>query len=96
MGGSDDDQFAAVLNQNASVSSLLGLSPASPRLGGYEGQQLPASTYTGADKAAVWWSPDSPTFWLIALGGGTLLGLFGAHVQVRAGRTRASAEVGNQ
>lgn len=87
--------MSGVINQEASVSNLLGISPGQPRLPGYEGQQLPASTYTGQDKAAVPWSPDSPLFWGGLLGVATLLGLLGASVQVRAGRTRAKAEVGN-
>lgn len=87
--------MTGVINQEASVSNLLGISPGQPRLSGYEGQQLPASTYAGPDKAAVPWSPDSPLFWGALLGGATLLGLLGASVQLRAGKTRARAEVGD-
>lgn len=87
--------MTGVINQEASVSNLLGISAGQPRLPGYEGQQLPASTYAGADKAAVPWSPDSPLFWGAVLGAATLIGLLGASVQVRAGKTRARAEVGN-
>jgi hypothetical protein len=87
--------MSGVINQEASASSLLGISPGGARLSGYEGQQLPASTYTGGDSGAAPWSPDSPLFWGAVLLGGTLLGLFGASVQVRAGRARARAEVGS-
>jgi|HubBroStandDraft_4_1064222.scaffolds.fasta_scaffold05267_3 hypothetical protein len=87
------DNLDGVINEQASVSSLLGMSPAGARLSGYEGDALPASTYSGGDQAAVPWSPDSPLFWggvLVAL---TLLGWVGASGSVRLGRARASAEV---
>lgn len=84
-----------VINQEASVSNLLGISPGAARLPGYEGAQLPASTYSGSDNAAVPWSPDSPLFWGLVLAGGTMLGLLGASVRVRAGRARAGVEVGS-
>ena len=87
--------LSGVINQESSVSNLLGISPGQSRLPGYEGSQLPASTYSGSDQAAVPWSPDSPLFWGGVLLAGTLLGLLGASVQVRAGKTRARAEVGN-
>jgi hypothetical protein len=85
--------MSGVINEQASVSSLLGMSPAQGRLSGYEGDQLPASTYTGGDQAAVPWSPDSPLFWAAVLAGLTLLGFVGASVHVRAGRFGARAEV---
>jgi hypothetical protein len=87
--------LSGVINEQASVSNLLGISPGQQRLPGYEGEQLPASTYSGGDKAATPWSTDSPLFWGAVVAGLTLLGLVGASVQVRAGRTRARAEVGN-
>ena len=87
--------LSGVINQEASVSSLLGISPGASRLPGYEGAQLPASTYAGPDNAAVPWSADSPLFWGALVAVGTLLGIFGASVRIRAGHTRASAEVGN-
>ena len=87
--------LSATINQEASVSNLMGINPGGARLNGYEGQQLPASTYTGSDGGAVWWSPDSPLFWGAVVGAATLLGLLGASVQFRAGKTRARAQVGN-
>lgn len=86
--------LSGVINENASVSHMLGISPGAARLPGYEGQQLPASTVSGQDKAQVPWSVDSPLFWGAVLVGGTLLGLFGASVNVRAGRAHGRVEVG--
>lgn len=80
------------INSAADVGNQLGLSPGGSRLSGYEGQALPASTYTGHDAGAVPWSPDSPVFWLAVIGGATLLGWVGASFNVRAGR--ASAQIG--
>jgi len=82
-----------VINQQASVSNLLGISPGSARLSGYEGQSLPASTYAGNDKAGVPWSADSPLLWGGILAALTLLGIVGASVNVRAGKARAGVEV---
>lgn len=84
-----------VINEQASVSNLLGISPASAGLSGYEGQVLPASTYSGADRAAVPWSPDSPLFWGGVVAFATLLGLIGASARVRFGKTTAQGSVGN-
>jgi len=87
--------MSSVINQEASVSNMLGISPGSARLPGYEGQQLPASTWSGGDGAAVPWSPDSPLFWGGIVLAATLFGLIGASVQFRAGKTRARAEIGH-
>lgn len=84
---------ADAINDHASISSQLGMSAGQARLTGYEGQSLPASTYTGQDRAAVPWSPDSPTFWLIGVLALTALGWVGASVNVRAGRARAGVKV---
>jgi len=81
-----------VINQQASVSQMLGISPGKARLAGYEGQALPASTYSGADNAAVPWSPDSSTFWLAVVAGATLLGFLGASVDLRVGKRHLRAE----
>jgi hypothetical protein len=82
-----------VINEQASVSNLLGISAGNSRLAGYEGQSLPASTYAGRDHAAVPWSPDSPLFWGGVVALATLLGFVGASGSVRVGKARASAEV---
>lgn len=85
-----------VINEQASVSNMLGISPGGSRLSGYEGQSLPASTYSGSDAAAVPWSPDSPLFWGAVVAGLTLLGLIGASVNVRAGKARAGIQVNDR
>jgi hypothetical protein len=82
-----------VINEQASVSNLLGISPGSARLSGYEGAGLPASTFAGSDRAAVPWSTDSPLLWGGAIALLTLLGIVGASVNVRAGKARAGVEV---
>jgi hypothetical protein len=89
-GGPD---MSGVINEQASVVNMLGMSPAGGRLSGYEGASLPASTYSGGDKAAVPWSPDSPLFWGIVVAGLTLAGFVGASVNVRAGKARAGIKV---
>lgn len=90
------EDMDGVINQAASVQTQMGISPASSRLGGYEGQTLPASTYSGADKAAVPWSPDSPLFWGAVVAGLTLFGIIGASASVRVGRARAGVEVNDR
>lgn len=85
-----------VINEQASVSNLLGISPGSARLSGYEGASLPASTYSGGDRAAVPWSPDSPLLWGGAIALLTVLGVIGASVNVRAGKARAGIEVNDK
>lgn len=81
------------INDQASVSQLLGLSAGNGRLSGYEGQSLPASTYSGRDHAAVPWSLDSPLLWGAVLVIATLAGVVGASGGVRVGRARVSAKV---
>lgn len=79
-----------------SPARLLGISPANQTKAA--GHALPPTTATGGDMVANWWHPDSPTFWLVAVAGGTLLGVIGASVEVRGrafrGRGRAGAEIG--
>lgn len=88
-----DDDMSGVINQQASVSTLLGMSPGGARLSGYEGGALPATTFGAQDNGAVPWSPDSPVFWLAVLGLGTLFGFIGASADFRVGRARIGAEV---
>lgn len=82
-----------VINEQASVSQLLGMSPGGGRMSGYEGQSLPASTYSGRDRAAVPWSLDSPFLWGGVIVAGTLLGVLGASGSLRVGRARVKAGV---
>ncbi len=82
-----------VINQQASVSQLLGISPAGSRLAGYEGASLPASTYSGPDNAAVPWSPDSSVFWLAVVAGLTVAGLIVASAD-RGGGVAAGVRIG--
>lgn len=91
--GSPDTDMAGLINQQSSVSQLLGMSSGQGRLSGYEGAGLPASTLVGRDRGTVPWSPDSPLFWGAVLVGATLLGFWGASGSVRVGKARASAKV---
>lgn len=74
-----------------SPSRLLGISPANQTKAA--GDTLPPTTLTGGDMASLPWHPDSPTFWLVAVAGATLLGLIGASVEVRAFKGKARASV---
>lgn len=85
-----------VINEQASVSQLLGMNPGGARLSGYEGQALPASTYAGKDKAAVPWSLDSPLLWGAGLVLLTAFGILGASGSVRVGKARAAASIGDK
>jgi hypothetical protein len=80
-------------NNRLSPAALLGLSPANQSKAA--GQALPPTSVTGGDNAFVPWHPDSPTFWLLLVGVGTIFGLVGASVQVRAGKGKAGASIGN-
>lgn len=73
------------------ASNLLGV-----KLGtsGTPGASLPASTAQYGDRAAVWWSPDSPAFWFAAIVLVTAFGMAGADARVRLFKSRASASVG--
>lgn len=88
-----EDDMSGVINQQASVSTLFGMSPGGARLSGYEGSTLPATSFTHLDAGAVPWSPDSPVFWLGVLGIATLFGFIGASVDFRVGRSHAGMEV---
>lgn len=81
------------LTGNVSAASLLGLSPANQTKAA--GMALPPVTHTGGDMAVIPWHPDSPTFWLVVIAAGTVLGIAGASVRVRAFKGRASAELGS-
>lgn len=58
------------------------------------GASLPPTTAAYGDKGSVWWHPDSPTFWLAAIAGATVLGLAGVEVRGRAGPLKAGASAG--
>jgi hypothetical protein len=83
---------AGYWNHDLSPAALLGLSPAKQSKAA--GQALPPTSVTGGDNAYVPWHPDSPTFWLLAIGVGTIFGLLGASIQVRAGKGKAGANIG--
>lgn len=74
---------------------VTGLSPAAQqRTDSPAGEALPSSSNTGGDKGALPWHPDSPAFWVALLAGATVLGVFGASFNVRAGKGRAGVHVG--
>lgn len=79
-------------NSSLSPAALLGLSPAVQTKAA--GAGLPPTSVTGGDNAYLPWSPDSPTFWLLAIGVATVFGLVGASVNVRAGKGKAGASLG--
>lgn len=79
-------------NQSLSPAALLGLSPANQSKAA--GAALPPTSVTGGDNAYVPWHPDSPTFWLLAIGVATIFGVVGASVNVRAGKGKAGAHLG--
>jgi hypothetical protein len=84
--------FAPPAGSDYTASSLLGLSPASGSRAA--GQSLPPVTAMAGDRQQVWWSPDSPTFWVAGLIGLTVLGMAGADVRVRLFKGKAGASVG--
>lgn len=78
------------------ASGLFGLSPGgmSPASAGGGGDVLPPVSHMAGDRGVVPWHPDSPSFWLIAVGTLTLVGVLGASFNLRAGPARAGASVG--
>lgn len=58
------------------------------------GATLPATSHQAGDRGAVWWSPDSPQFWLIAFAIGAVAGISGLSFKFRAGPAKAGASVG--
>lgn len=78
-------------------SDLYGISRGGQRAAanGGGGQFLPSTDSMSGDGAMIPWSPDSPIFWAALLGAGTLLGILGASIDVRAGRRHASVKVGD-
>jgi hypothetical protein len=58
------------------------------------GAVLPSSSHTAGDRGAVWWSPDSPDFWLIGLAVTALLGISGLSFKFRAGPAKAGVSLG--
>jgi hypothetical protein len=76
--------------------AVTGLSPAAQqRAESPAGETLPSTSHTGQDRGALPWHPDSPGFWLALVGVATVLGVFGASFQVRAGKGRAGVSVGS-
>jgi len=71
---------------------MLGLNPATHSLSA--GEQLPATSHTASDRGGFPWHPDSPVFWAGVLILGTIAGVAGASVNVRAFRGRAGAKLG--
>lgn len=82
--------------QEWSPYNVLGMSPAAQQhTESPAGQTLPSTSHTGLDKGALPWHPDSPGFWLVLVGVSTVLGVFGASFNVRAGKGRAGVSVGS-
>lgn len=54
----------------------------------------PLSSHSAGDMGAVPWHPDSHTFWLLAIGVGTVIGIIGASVNLRAGPIKAGGSLG--
>ncbi len=80
-------------NGQMTAASLLGMSPANHSSAA--GQALPGSSAGAHDKVTTWWSPESPSFWVIAVGVATIFGMAGADARVRIGRKgRAAASIG--
>jgi len=76
---------------------LYGINPGgkSAAASGGGGDVLPTTSAMSGDHAMVPWHPDSPAFWLVILGGATLIGIIGASFDVRAGRRHASVKIGD-
>lgn len=79
-------------NNQMTPAALLGLKQGTS---GTPGAALPPSSAMSGDKAHVWWSPDSPEFWLVVLAGTTLLGISGLSFKLRAGPAKAGAALGS-
>jgi hypothetical protein len=81
-------------NGQMTAAQVLGIRPG-PR-GGGAGESLPSTSaaHGAGDNASVWYSPDSPTFWVVAVLGVCVFGMAGADARVRLGRGRAAASVG--
>jgi hypothetical protein len=90
----------AAMNLPGAPSSWNNLSPA--RLYGLTagtgskaaGHTLPATSHQAGDRGAVWWSPDSPQFWLAVFIGGAFFGITGLSFRFRAGPAKAGASLG--
>jgi hypothetical protein len=85
-------QDAAQQWNSLSASRLLGINMANGSRAA--GASLPPTTAAYGDKGAVWWSPDSPTFWLVGVAAATIVGLAGVEVRGRAGPFKAGASAG--
>lgn len=81
-------------NGQMTAAQLLGINPAGS--GAYKpaGHALPASDAGAGDPLSRWWSPYSPTFWIILVGGLTVVGMAGADARVRLGKARVSVGAG--
>jgi hypothetical protein len=79
-------------NDRYTASALLGLAAGSGSKAA--GHSLPPVTAMAGDRQMVWWSPDSPTFWVLGLISLTVLGMAGADVRVRLFKGKAGASVG--
>lgn len=79
-------------NQRMTPSAMLGLSAGAGSKAA--GAALPPTSAAGGDMAYVWWHPDSPMFWLVAITATTIAGITGASVRVRAFKHRATVDLG--
>lgn len=84
---------AHYFNNQMTASRMLGLAPGSGSRAA--GQALPPTSHQAGDRAAVWWHPDSPQFWLVGFAAAAVLGVAGLSVRFRAGPARAGASVGS-
>jgi len=55
---------------------------------------LPKTSHASNDNGANPLHPDSPVFWVVAILGATLLGIFGVSIGGKAGPVKGSLEVG--
>jgi hypothetical protein len=80
-------------NGQMTAASLLGMSPGNQSRAA--GDALRGTTAGAGDRPTTWWSPMSPTFWVVAVGVATVLGMAGADARVRLGRKgKAAVSVG--
>lgn len=80
-------------NKQVTPASMFGINPGAAR--GGAGAALPPTSVGAGDGAFVPWSPDSPTFWAVALIVLTVAGVTGASVRVRAFKRSAEAKLGD-
>ena len=80
----------------SSPYSLVGLMPTGNKefSGSTPYETLGVTSNSAGDQGANAFHPDSPVFWVVAILGATLLGIFGVSAGVKAGPVKSSLEVG--